>query len=70
MKKKPATEMPSPLKQLPSDFIPLNKLPSFMHVIADLQGPTAGGTGQQDMEENMDLLGSHISPSEVGSSGR
>ncbi len=43
-KKKPAAVMLSPLKQLPSDHIPLHELPSFVHSIADLQELTAGGT--------------------------
>ncbi len=70
LKKQPAAVMPSPLKQLPHDWILPQARPKFALDIADLQGPTAGGTGQQDMEENMDLSGSHISPSEVCSEGR
>ncbi len=61
--------MASPLKQLLHDWIPPNERPKFAQDIADLQGLTAGGTGWQDMEEVMDQLGSHVSPSEVGSSG-
>ncbi len=68
-KKKPVAAMPSPLKQLPHDWIPPHERPKFAQDIVDLQGLTAGGTGQQDMEEQMDQSGSHVSPSEIGSEG-
>ncbi len=68
-KKKLAIKMPSPLKQLLHNWIPLHERPKFAQDIAALQEPTAGGTGRQDMEEQMDQSGSHVSPSIVGSGG-
>ncbi len=62
--------MSPPLRQLPPDYIPPHERPNFAQDIADLQEPIAGGTGQQDMEEQMDQSGSHISPSKVCSEGR
>ncbi len=44
-KKPPGVVTLSPLKQLLSDHIPPNELPSFMCTITDLQEPTAGETG-------------------------
>ncbi len=69
-KKPPGVKTPPSLKKKPDDFIPIHERPAFVQEIAALQEPTEGGAGRQDMEEAMDQLGSHISPSEVGSSGR
>ncbi len=69
-KKPPGVKMLPQLKKKPDDLIPVHERPAFVQEIAALQGPTAGGTGRQDMEEAMDQLGSHVSLSEVGSSGR
>ncbi len=60
--------MPLLLKQLLKDYIPPDQRPEFAWAIAELQGLTAGGAGQQDPEEQMDLSGSHISPSEASRS--
>ncbi len=56
---------PSPLKKLPTGYIPLEQRPKIGQAIAKLQGPTVGGTGQQELEEAMDQSGSHVAVSEA-----
>ncbi len=62
-KKPPGVKTPPALKKKLEDFIPIHERPAFAQQIAALQE-------WQDAEEAMDQSGSHVTPSEVGSSGR
>ncbi len=57
---------PSPLKELPKGYIPLEQRPELGQAIAKLQGPTAGGAEQQDQQEPMDESASHTAASKAG----
>ncbi len=62
--------MPPQLKKRPVDYIPIHERPAFVQEIAASQGQTDEGTRRQDAEVLMDQSGSHISQSDVSSSGR
>ncbi len=64
-KKPPGVKTPPSLKKKLDDFIPIHKRPAF----AQLTGTNRRRSWAEDMEEAMDQSGSHVSLSEVDSSG-
>ncbi len=60
---------PLELKKRPDDYILMHERPaSAQQYVKDIATLQDKGTKQQDPEVPMDQLGSHVSPTEVGSS--